>query len=233
MSVYDRPNRPPNPDGSLPAHAPPPTPGGTPDASATQCYPSGAGMGPFLDEVRAVIRNEWIRVRGGSPLDPHFEARLLNELMTAFSVGKVIPGYRPGASGACEMHWAELACFARWYSLLDVTQRIQALDRFTYGSREPWLDPGEEIWPPAPSPCTPQSATTEATWCAENTDSGSCPNLWCCPPEVYTDPLYTGKGKSDDNKWMAIGLGALAAATVAAVVVYAATPSKDYVVADQ
>jgi hypothetical protein len=226
------PKRPPNPDGSLPAHAR--DTAAADYAGEGRCYPSGATMGNFLDEVRGVIRNEWIRVRGGAPLDPNFEMRLLNELMTAFSVGKVIPGYRPDESGQCTMHWAELACFGRWYSLLNEPQRLEALDAFTYGVREPWAQAGEEIWPPPPTPCTPDSSTTEATWCTENAPDGTCSNLWCCPSEVYSDPAYTGKGKSKDNKWLAIGLGALGAAAVAAVVIaVAATDDNSYVVADR
>lgn len=213
-------NRPPGPGGALPGHA----------AEGSVCYPSGATMGDFIDRLRSVLHNEWTRVRGGAPLDSNVEMKLTNELLTSFSVGKVIPGYRPNAQGACEMHWNEFACFARWYSLLSEGQRNDALDAFSYGVRTPWTEEGEYAWPPAPAPCDAGSADREAEWCSQYTDEGVCKNQWCCPPEVYEDPVYAGGSSksSDSTKWIALGLGAIVAAGAVALLISQAEP--DYVV---
>ena len=201
--------RPPSPTESLPAHT-----------MLTNCYPSGANMAEFIDRLRTVLHNEWIRVRGGAPLDSTLEMRLANELLTAFSVGKVIPGYLRSANGDCEMHWEQFACFARWYSLLNEEQRADALDVFSSGIQTPWAEQGEYPWPPGPYPCAEGSLQSEAEWCAKYTDEGVCRNQWCCPPEVYSDPAYVGGStKSNNKKWIALGLGALAAAGVVAFVI--------------
>jgi hypothetical protein len=191
-------------------------------------------MAAFLDRVRAVIRNEWLRVRGGSPLDPNLEMSLLNDLLNAFSMGKVIPGYYPNAQGACEMHWDELACFGRWYSLLNEEQRMEALDNFTYGVAAPWLEPGEYAWPPSPARCTDASAEQEAAWCAQYAENGVCKSQWCCPPEVYGDPVYAGAKESSkgSTKLIALGVGALTAAAIAAWLISSSAEPR-YVVASK
>lgn len=190
-------------------------------------------MAALLDRVRGVIRAEWVRVRGGVPIDQNLEMRLLNELMTAFATGKVIPGYRKDASGQCQMNWAELACFGRWYAILNDDQRAWTLDSFSDGFREPWAQPGEYPWPPAPSPCTQASAEAEAEWCSQYADGGKCTQSWCCPDSVYGDPAYVqgGSSSASNTKWLAMGIGGLALAGLLAVVIFETKPSSRAVAA--
>lgn len=160
-------------------------------------------------------------------MDSNLEMRLLNELMTAMSTGKVIPGFKKDASGQCTINWAELACFGRWYALLDDEQRKWTMDSLADGVREPWAQGGEYPWPPAPAACTPSSADSEASWCAKYTEKGQCHHLWCCPEEVYNDPVYTstGSSKNDNTKWIALGAAGIVVAGVLAFLISEAKPA--------
>lgn len=184
---------PPPPGFPTPSGRPPPMVAGAGDLT---CYPHDANTRLFLDLVRQLMVDEWVRLRGLS-MDQAETNRLTSELMAAFNTGKVIPGFYQDAQGNCFMHWNELACFARWYARLYGPERLDALDSLAAGSRAPWAEVGEYVWPPPPTLCGPNSSTEEAEYCAENPNpEGTCPQ-YCCPEDVWNDPTFDPR----DGKW--------------------------------
>ena len=217
----------------------PPGPGpGSPTPSGAQpvavgeppltCYPHDANTRTFLDVVRGIILDEWVRALGSTPV---MASQRLDELMGAMSVGRVIPGFRIAADGQCFMYWNELACFSRWYARLYAEERGQVLDALADGSSAPWTDPGEVVWPPSPELCTAATIARDAAYCQEYpSPDGTCPQ-YCCPEEVYRDPAYdpeTGKWAKElsggsGSKWTGVAIfGATAVAAIGAVLLVAA-----------
>lgn len=152
---------------------------------STCLQPSDFDPSDFWFAVRRVIKREWIRLRYGSAainkiydLTPAYAA-LLEELVAALQAAQMVPGLAtsPDSDGKCLMNWLKLACFGRYYGMLDGPSRRELLSMIADGQ-------GEAEWA--------QSELLGHQWyfCIPAPDATDPQAEWCCDPDITTDPYY-------------------------------------------
>lgn len=183
---------------------------------AIQTFPKGVTKDQFIGALRYVMLREAARIEHGAQgmasLESFFGVGGTYEQMPESArkaiddcINAGLQGSLPGMKNDV-MNWAEFACFARYYAMLDIGAAAVVCSNMAKGFADPWNVETSDGRTILPSPLA---------LCASGS---SIKDMYCCPSEVRNDMFYSGSMPGEKHplsivEWLLIGAGAVAAAS--------------------
>lgn len=188
---------------------------------AIQTFPKDVTKQEFIGALRYVMLREAGRFEGGAKgmasVDRFFAsggtyeqmpetAREAIEPCIEAGLAGTFPGYKDGV-----MNWADFACFARYYAMLDKDTRQVVCSNMSKGFPDPWNVETKDGRTILPSPLAPCSSTSSEQ------------DMFCCPKDLRGDMFYAGSMPGKERpwsltEWILMGAGAVAAVSTVVLV---------------